>query len=195
MEKFTYLGSSISSTENDIKTRLAKAWVAICRQLVLRKSDLFGQIKRSFFSKKRSYLFLYRCSTSTLSAWRKSLKAITQECYNLYWTNPGGNIPQNLLPPISKAIQIRRTRHAGHCWRSKDELISNVFLWTPSDGRASVGRPARTYLQQLCTDIGCSMEDLLGAVDERDEWRERVREIRANNTTRWWWWWLYHITE
>ena len=35
------------------------------------------------------------------------------------------------LPPITKTIQVRRTRHAGHCWRSKDELISDVLLWTP----------------------------------------------------------------
>ena len=42
-------------------------------------------------------------------------------------------------PPISKTIQIRRTRHAEHCWKSKNELISDVLLWTPSHGRASVG--------------------------------------------------------
>ena len=35
------------------------------------------------------------------------------------------------LPPITKTIQARRTRHAGYCWRSKDELISDVLLWTP----------------------------------------------------------------
>ena len=29
------------------------------------------------------------------------------------------------LPPITKTIQIRRTRHAGHCWRSRNELISD----------------------------------------------------------------------
>ena len=34
------------------------------------------------------------------------------------------------LPPITKTIQIRRTRHAGHCWRSRDKLISDVLLWT-----------------------------------------------------------------
>ena len=43
------------------------------------------------------------------------------------------------LSPISKTIQIRRTRHAGNGWRSKDELISNVLLWTSSHGHASVG--------------------------------------------------------
>ena len=35
------------------------------------------------------------------------------------------------LPPITKTIQARRTRHAGHCWRSKDEIVSDVLLWTP----------------------------------------------------------------
>ena len=32
------------------------------------------------------------------------------------------------LPPIMKTIQVRRNRHAGHCWRSRDELISDVLL-------------------------------------------------------------------
>ena len=35
------------------------------------------------------------------------------------------------LSPITKTIQVRLTRHAGHCWRSRDELISDVLLWTP----------------------------------------------------------------
>ena len=35
-----------------------------------------------------------------------------------------------VLPPITKTIKVRRTRHAGH-WRSRDELISNVLLRTP----------------------------------------------------------------
>ena len=56
------------------------------------------------------------------------------------------------LPPITKTIQVRRTRHAGHCWRSRDELISDVLLWTPTHGRAKAGRPARTYIQQLCEE-------------------------------------------
>ena len=32
------------------------------------------------------------------------------------------------LPPITKTLQVRRTRHAGHCGRSKDELVSDVLL-------------------------------------------------------------------
>ena len=93
------------------------------------------------------------------------------------------------LPPISKTIQVRRTRHAGHCWRSRDELISDLLLWTPTYGRARAERPARTYIQQLCEDTGCSPEDLPEAMNDREKWRERVRDIRASGMTWWWWWW------
>ena len=86
------------------------------------------------------------------------------------------------LPPMTKTIQVRRTRHAGHCWRSRDELISDVLLWTPTYGRAKAGRPARTYIQQLCEDTGCSPEDLPEAMNNRERWRARV------SGTTWWWW-------
>ena len=92
------------------------------------------------------------------------------------------------LPPITKTIQVRRTRHAGHCWRSRDELIRDVLLWTPTHGRAKAGRPARTYIQQLCEDTGCCPGDLPRAMNDREEWRERVRDIRATSTT--WWWYI-----
>ena len=95
-------------------------------------------------------------------------------------------------PPttIMKTIKVTRTRQTGHSWRSKDELISDILLWTPSHGWAKVWRPARTYIQQLCVDTGYSLEDLLGAMDEIDEWRERVREIHAGSAIWWWWWWF-----
>ena len=92
------------------------------------------------------------------------------------------------LPPITKTIQARRTRHAGHCWSSRDKLISDVLLWTPTYGPAKAGRPARTYIQQLFEDTGCSLEDLPEAMKDREKWREGVRDIRAGSTT--WWWWL-----
>ena len=85
------------------------------------------------------------------------------------------------LPPITKTIQVRRTRHAGHCWRSRDELIGDVFLWTPTYGQAKAGRPVRTYIQQQCEDTGCSTEDLSEAMNDREKWRERVRDIRASD--------------
>ena len=89
---------------------------------------------------------------------------------------------------IMKTIKARQTRHAGHCWRSKKELISDILLWAPSHRRAKVGRPARTYTQKICTDTRCSLEDLLRAMDDRDVWHKWVREVHASSMT---WWWLY----
>ena len=97
------------------------------------------------------------------------------------------------LPPITKTIQVRRTRHAGHCWRSRDELIRDVLLWIPTHGRAKARRPARTYIQQLCEDTGCCPEDLPRAMNDREEWRERVRDIRATSAIWWWWWWWWYM--
>ena len=95
-----------------------------------------------------------------------------------------GSIPQSCsytatYPPISKT---RRKRHVGYCWRKKGELISNVYLLTPSQGRTRMGRQARTYLQQLWTDTGCRIDDRPKSMDGWDSWREWVREIRASNT-------------
>ena len=99
-----------------------------------------------------------------------------------------------LLPPITKIIKVWRIRHAEHYWRRKDELISNVLLWTPSHGRAKAGRPARTYILQLCADRGCSPEDLPEAIDDGEEWRERVRDILTDSVTWWWWCWFKSIS-
>ena len=90
-------------------------------------------------------------------------------------------------PPITKAIKVRWTRHTGHSRRSKDEFISDILLWTPSHEQAKAGWPARTYIQQLCVDTGCSLEYLPGAMDDRDGWQERARKICAGSTS-WSWW-------
>ena len=99
-----------------------------------------------------------------------------------WWQHPTRHQLYGHLPPITKTIQVRWTRHAGH----GGELISDVLLWTPTYGRAKAGRPARTYIQQQCKDMGCSPEDLPEAMNDREKWRERVRDICASGTT----WWL-----
>ena len=93
--------------------------------------------------------------------------------YYGYITHPTNHQLYDHPPPISKTIQIKQTRHAGHCWKCKDKLISNVVLWTLSHRRASVGRPVKTYLQQLCSDTRCSPEDLPKVMDDRGKWREK----------------------
>ena len=38
-------------------------------------------------------------------------------------------------------------------------------------------------------DTGYCLEDLPGVMDDRDRWKESVREIHASCAI-WWWWWL-----
>ena len=67
VDKFTYLGSSVSSMETDINMRLVKAWTAIHRLLVIWKSDLTDKIKCSFFQAAVVSILLYGCTTWMLT--------------------------------------------------------------------------------------------------------------------------------
>ena len=176
VDKFTYLGSSVESTEKDIETRLTKAWTAINRLSIIWKSDLTDKMKRSFFQAAVTSILLYGCTTWTLTKrlekkldgnYTRMLRAILNKSWQQH---PTRHQLYGHLPPITKTIQVRRTRHAGHCWRSRDELIRDVLLWIPTHGRAKAGRPARTYIQQLCEDTGCCPEDLPRAMNDREEW-------------------------
>ena len=164
-----------------------RVWTAINRLSIIWKSDLTDKMKRSFFQAAVTSILLYGCTTWTLTKrlekkldgnYTRMLRAILNKSWQQH---PTRHQLYGHLPPITKTIQVRRTRHAGHCWRSRDELIRDVVLWIPTHGRAKAGRPARTYIQQLCEDTGCCPEDLPRAMNDREEWRERVRDIRATS--------------
>ena len=190
VDKFTYLGNSVSSTEKDIDTWLMKTWTAIDRLSIIWKSDLTDKMKRSFFQAAVVSILLYGCTTWTLTKrlekkldgnYTRMLRAILNKSWRQH---PIRHQLYSHLPPITKTIQVRRIRHAGHCWRSKDKLISDVLLWTPAYDQAKAGRPAQTYIQ-LCENTGCNPEDLPKAMNDREKWRERVRDVHAGSTT-WW---------
>ena len=121
-------------------------------------------------------ILLYECTTWTLTKrMEKKLDGnyigMLRAILNRSWRqHPTKHQLYGHLPPITKSIKIRRIRHDGHCWRSRYEFISDVLLYTPSHGRAKAGRPARTYIQQLCADTGCSPEDQPEAMDDRERW-------------------------
>ena len=134
-------------------------------------------------------ILLYVCITLTLTNrlekkldgnYTKMLQAVLNKSWRQY---PTSHQLYGHLPPITKTIQVRRTRHAAHSWRSRDELISDVLRWTPTYGRARAGRQATTYIQQVCEDTVCSPEDLPEAINDREKWREMVRGICASGTT------------
>ena len=94
-------------------------------------------MKRSFFQAAVVSILLYGGTTWTLTKrlekkldgnYTRMLRAILNKSWRQH---PTRHQLYGHLPPITKTIQVRRTRHAGHCWRSRNELISDVLLWTP----------------------------------------------------------------
>ena len=138
-----------------------KAWTAIDRLSIIWKSNLANKIKCNFSQAAVVLILLYRYSTWTLI---KRIEKNLDENYarmiriilKKFWKqHPMEQQLYGQLPPISKTIQVRWTRHASLCWRSKD-----VLQWSSTHERVSVDWPARTYLYQLNANIGCNLKDL-----------------------------------
>ena len=108
--------------------------------------------KRSFFQAAVVSILLYGCTTWTLTKrlekkldgnYTRMLQAILNKSWRQH---PTRHQLYSHLTPITKTIQVRWTRHAGHCLRSRDELLNDLLLWTPTYGWAKAGQPARTYI-------------------------------------------------
>ena len=104
-------------------------------------------MKRSFSQAAVVSILLYGCTTWTLTKrlkkkldgnYTRMLRAILNKSWRQH---PTRHQLYGHLPPITKTIQVRRTRHAGHCWGSKGKLISDVLQWTPTYGQTKAGRP------------------------------------------------------
>ena len=87
-------------------------------------------MKCNFFQVAVMSILLYGCTTWMLTKsmekkldgnYTRILRAIMNKSRRQHPTK------QQLyghLPPIMKTIQVRWTRHAGHCWRSMDQLMT-----------------------------------------------------------------------
>ena len=113
VDKFTYQGSSISSTEKDIDMRLTKAWTAINRLSIIWRSDLTDKMKCSFFQVAVALILLYGCTTWTLTKrlekkldgnYTRILRAILNKSWRQH---PTRHQLYGHLPPITKTIQVR----------------------------------------------------------------------------------------
>ena len=92
-------------------------------------------------------------------------------------------------PPISQIIQDEQDMLA-HCWKSKDELISNFLLWNPTHRSTRVARPkSNAYICQHCENTRCRLEDLPRVTEEKERERERERDTVGTSCWWWWWWW------
>ena len=101
VDKFTYLGSSVSSTEKDIDTTLTKAWTAINRLSIIWKSDLTDKMKRSFFQAAVISILLYGCTTWTLT------KTAGEEARRQLHKNAACNLEQVLAATPHQTPTVR----------------------------------------------------------------------------------------
>ena len=130
------------------------------------------RIKHSFFQAAVVSILLYGCTTWTLT--KRMEKKLDGNNTRMLWAilnKSWSQHPRKHQLYGHPSRKLSRLDEPGHCWRSRDELISDVLLWTPSHGQAKAGRPAQTYIQQLCVDTECSPEDLPEKMNDREGWR------------------------
>ena len=121
-------------------------------------------------TENKEHISLYGCTKLTLTKCTEKMLLYAEQIREATFHKTTAVRP---LTPISKTIEIWWTRYTGHCWRSKYEIISDVVQWPPSHGRTSVGQSTRTNRKQVCVDTGCSLENLPGAMDDKDVLNER----------------------
>ena len=156
VEKFTYIGSSVESTEKDIETRLTKAWTAINRLSIIWKSDLTDKIKRSFF---QAAVFL---DTAIWLHYMDANKTAGEEARRQLQKNAASNLEQVLAATPHKTPTVRPPASYHENYSSLTNQTCRTLLekqgrthkWCtlmdpPPHGRAKARRPARTYIQQL----------------------------------------------
>ena len=188
VEDFKYLGSYVNNTENDMKIRISKAWAALNNMQNIWKSNLPRKIKVNFFRATVESILVYGSTTWTLTVslrkrlngtYTRMLRAILNISWKQHITNK--ELYQD-IPEISDTIRRNRLRLSGHCWRNKEEVVSDLILWQPSHGRRKRGRPAKTFIDQIMNDTGISnIDELKNAMENRDDWKLRVNVCRENS--------------
>ena len=121
-----------------LKVMSTKLWTAINRLSIISKSELSVKTKCDFFQVVAVTILVYRYTTWILTKYIEKnldgkytgmLFAVLNKFRKQYF------IKQQLynhLPPISKTIQVRQTRHAGHSWRSKVQTPKGCFSMNPN---------------------------------------------------------------
>ena len=184
VDDFLYLGSWVDTSEKDLNTRIAKAWSAMSKMEVIWKTNLERKLKINFFRATVETVLLYGCTTWTLTkALERKLDGtyarLIRTALNIKWqTHTTNAVLYGNLPRITTTIKNRRLKFAGHCFRSKDEVVQPLIMWEPRHGKRRRGRPAKTFIDQLMDDTEITKEDLPGAMNAREIWRQVVHGVR-----------------
>ena len=89
------------------------------------------------------------------------------------------------IPQISSILAQRWARFAGHCYRYKDQIISDVSCMRFP--RTSRGRRPFNYIDCIARDINQDITDLPNLMADRVSWQSIVNSF--SDASAWWWWW------
>ena len=148
--------------EIDVKCNIASLyWLALQSQYpALYESEEILSMDQNYpphgLLKSQTWTLTKRIEKKLDGNFTKLLQALLNKSWK---QNTSKQQVYGLLPPIYKTIQVQWTRQARHCWTSKEELIRDILLWTPSHVRKCLVRPARTILQWLRVDTVCGLEN------------------------------------
>ena len=134
---FKYLGLYIDDSEKDFNVRKALTWKACNKLNKIWQSNLPNALKLQTFKTLIEPILLYGSETWTMT---RAMEKSIDGCYtnrlkrvqNLNWVDhPTLAQIYKGLPRISDILASRRLRFSGHCFRAKEEIISNLLLWSP----------------------------------------------------------------
>jgi hypothetical protein len=188
VDDYKYLGSFISSSEKDFKTRKGMAWSA-CNDLhKIWVSNLDTEIKTNIFKTLIEPILLYGSETWTLSAkLEKRLDGtytrLLMRVKNLSWKrHPTLKQIYGSLPRVSQIVKARRVQFTGHCFRAAHETVSPFILWKPNP----VGKKCQklTYPDVISRDTGIRSDELGISMGEKDGWGLIVKSILSTAVER-----------
>ena len=181
VQDYKYLGSFISSSEKDFKTRKGMAWTACNNLHNVWTSSLDDKIKINTFKTMIEPILLYGSETWTLNARQQqrldgTYTRLLMYVQNISWrSHPTLQTIYGDRPRVSQVVRSRRVQFAGHYFRATNEVVSPLILWKSQ----SVGRRSRklTYPDVIARESGIRFDDLSVAMQDRNTWRDIVRSI------------------
>ena len=151
MKDFTYLGSKMASTDNDVKTRFGLGWATFWKlEKLWRSKSLPTELKVSLFQTTCFSILLYGCESWTLTQkLEDKLNSFATSCYRIMlgvkrldFIRNEDLLRQVKQKPLILEIHRRQLKFLGHILRKPtDEPINKYAFYLPRHGKRKPGRP------------------------------------------------------
>lgn len=184
VEEFQYLGSMMSSSENDLKVRRGQAWGTFWEMTNIWQSDdipidlkvrLFHSICLSILLYGSEAWVLTKTMTQRIDSFATSCYRIMLKIKRLDKIRNERVLQIVNQPPLSVTVKERQLRRLGHTLRADRVTLQHKFaVYFPLHGKRKPGRPRTQYHQYIKQITGLGSEELSLKASDRDKWRSLV---------------------